>query len=58
MTTGQTAPTGAVTVSTTGNYTDGADLALGAVTVKRRYFGNNITTASGITTAETTAAVN
>jgi len=51
-----TAPTGAVTVTSTGNYTDGANVTLGAITVKG---GStvSVTQASGITAAEATAAV-
>jgi S-layer protein len=51
-----TAPSGAVTVTSTGNYTDGANVTLGDITVKG---GSTIsvTQASGITAAETAAAV-
>ena len=50
------APTGAVNVSTTGNYTDGADVTLGAISVTG---GTTVvvTQSAGITAAEANAAL-
>jgi len=50
-------PTGAVVVSSAGNYTDGANITLGAIEVTTAGVSVSVTQSAGITAAETTAAV-